>query len=103
MSRQTLSVLTILACGLVTYALRLGGLLLADRLPKRGRVRAFMDALPGTLLLSLIAPSVVENGIWGGVATLFTALCAIKTKSPLLSMLVGMAIIAVQRYVTQSL
>ena len=102
MSPETRSLLTIVACGVVTYGLRLSGLLLADKLPQSGRVRAFMDALPGTLMISLIAPSVIANGVWGGIATLCTALCALRTKSPLLAMLLGMAIIAIQRYVTRS-
>ena len=42
-----------LAIGLAavaTYGLRAGGLLLAERLPKTGRLRRGMDALPGALL-----------------------------------------------------
>ena len=46
----------------VTYLLRFGGLMLANKLPRSGRCRRFMDALPGTLLLSLIAPGIVSAG-----------------------------------------
>ncbi len=73
MNRESLVFLTIICSALVTYGLRIGGLLLSERLPSTGRFKAFMDALPGTLLLSLIAPGIAASGIWGGVAALATA------------------------------
>jgi len=88
---------TIGLAAMVTYLLRFGGLMLAGRLPRSGRWKRFMDALPGTILLSLIAPAIVSAGAWGGVGTLATALCAYKTKNVLLSMLLGVAIVALSR------
>lgn len=76
--------IVITAAALVTYSLRFGGLLLAGRLPKTGRFRKFMDALPGTILLSLIIPSVLAAGFWGWVATACTALCSLRTGNVLL-------------------
>lgn len=89
--------MTIGCAALVTYLLRAGGLLLADRLPRSGRFKQFMDALPGTILLSLIAPGIVSAGIWGGVAAACTAICAYITKNAFLAMFVGVAIVAIQR------
>lgn len=89
--------LVITAAALVTYSLRLGGLLLAGRLPKTGRFRKFMDALPGTILLSLIIPSAMAAGFWGWVATACTALCSLLTGNVFLSMIVGVAIVALSR------
>ena len=86
--------LAIAAAALVTYGLRLGGLMLAERLPKNGGFRRFMETLPGTLLLSLVAPGIASTGVLGGVAALATALCAWKTRNVLASMLLGMAIVA---------
>ena len=43
----------------------LGGLLLADRLPDKGRAAAFLEALPGTILVSFIAPELLRNGVAG--------------------------------------
>ena len=90
--------LVIFLAALVTYGLRLGGLLLAGRLPKTGRFRLFMDALPGTILLSLIVPATLAAGFWGWVATVATALCSLKTGNVLISMVLGVAIVAVSRY-----
>lgn len=89
--------LTIICAALVTYGLRIGGLLLSERLPSQGRFKVFMDALPGTLLLSLIAPGIAASGIWGGVAALCTAGCTYKTGNVFLAMIVGVGIVAISR------
>jgi len=92
--------LLIAAAALATYALRLGGLLLGDRLPTTGRFRTFMDALPGTILLSLVAPGVISSGIAGCVAATLTGVCAYKTGNVFVSMLLGMATVAAARYMS---
>jgi uncharacterized membrane protein len=90
--------LTIGGAALVTYGLRIGGLLLADRLPKTGRFKRFMDALPGTILLSLIVPAAIAAGPMGWVATVCTGLCSLKTGNVFLSMVVGILIVAAGRW-----
>jgi len=82
---------------LVTYSLRLGGLLLASRFPRAGRFRRGMDALPGALLFSLVLPSIVTEGICGVVAAGLTTLVVLRTRNPLLAMLVGMLVIYAAR------
>lgn len=89
--------MAIAGAALATYSLRLGGLLLADRLPKNGGFRHFMETLPGTILLSLVAPGIFSAGMLGAAAALATALCAWKTKNVLLAMVVGMGIVATGR------
>ena len=89
--------LAIAGAAAVTYALRLGGLLLADRLPRSGRFQRFMEALPGTILLSLVAPGAVAAGTAGLVATVCTAVCAWKTRNVFMAMLLGMGIVAIHR------
>ncbi|ROQ89827.1 AzlD family protein [Desulfosoma caldarium] len=90
--------LAIGAAALTTYALRLGGLLLANCLPQHGRFRTFMDALPGTLLVSLVAPNILAAGSWGFLAAACTAALAAKTKNLFLAMLVGMTIVGLARH-----
>jgi uncharacterized membrane protein len=91
------AVMAILGAAAATYGLRLGGLLLSERLPKNGGFRRFMEALPGTILLSLVAPGILAAGIWGAVAAAATALCTWKTHNVFLSMLLGVAIVAATR------
>lgn len=98
MAENNRVLLVIFMAALVTYGLRLGGLVLAERLPKTGRFRLFMDALPGTILLSLIVPATLAAGFWGWVATAATAVCSLKTGNVFVSMLLGVAIVAVSRY-----
>lgn len=91
---------TFIAIGLAslaTYSLRFGGLMLASRLPRSGRFKRGMDALPGALLLSLVAPTAVAEGAWGVGAALLTALVVLRTRNPLIAMLAGMAVILAQR------
>jgi len=83
---------------LATFSLRLGGLLLAARLPRCGRFRQGMDALPGALLFALVLPSMVAEGTWGLVAGAVTALVVVRTRNSLLAMLVGMLVIFVARH-----
>lgn len=90
--------LVIGAAALVTYALRFGGLLLAGRLPRTGRFKRFMDALPGTILLSLIAPAALAGGMWSWIATGATAFCSLKTGNVFVSMILGVAIVALSRH-----
>lgn len=90
-------VMAIAGAALATYGLRLGGLLLAEHLPQNGGFKRFMEALPGTILLSLVAPGIASAGVLGVVAALATALCAWKTRNVLLSMVVGMGLVAAGR------
>lgn len=96
-SPDTLIWLSIFGAAAVTYALRIGGLLLAGKLPKTGRFKRFMDALPGTILLSLIVPAAIAAGPIGWIATLCTGFCSLKTGNVFLSMVVGIVIVAVGR------
>lgn len=87
----------ILMAAAVTYSLRFGGLILADWLPRTGRFKRFMDALPGSILVSLVAPGVLAAGWWGCVAAGCTVLVAAKTRSVFLAMIVGMLVVALTR------
>ena len=89
--------LAIALAALATYGLRAGGLLLAERLPKTGRLRRGMDALPGALLLSLVVPSIANAGPWGMLAAGVTALVAWRSRNMLAAMLLGMIVVLAQR------
>ena len=94
---HTAVMLAIAGAALVTYSLRFGGLLLSERLPRSGRFKHFMETLPGTILVALVAPGILAAGLWGCFAALVTALLAWKTKNVFIAMLAGMVIVAVSR------
>jgi uncharacterized membrane protein len=91
------SFVVIVLAALATYSLRLGGLLLASHLPKSGRIRQAMDALPGALLFSLVLPPIVAEGVWGVVAAAMTGIIAFRTRNTLLAMMAGVGVIFLQR------
>ena len=88
---------TIFGVAAATYCFRLGGLLLSEQLPKAGGFKVFMEALPGAILVSLVAPGIVSAGPWGWFAALATGVTARKTGNLFLSMALGMAIVAIHR------
>jgi uncharacterized membrane protein len=89
--------LALLGAALVTYGLRLGGLLLSERLPRTAFFKSFLEILPGALLTALVVPGIVAAGPWGGAAALLTALLARKTGNIFWAMLAGVALVALQR------
>ena len=54
--------IAILAMALVTYAVRAGGFLLMGYIPLTKRVRAFLQALPGAVVVAIIVPIAVHGG-----------------------------------------
>ena len=81
--------IAILAASIITYSFRFGGLLVADHLPKTGPLRYFFNALPGTILVSLVVPSAANAG-WQGL--IGVAVCLgiyFRTKNLLLTMISG--------------
>lgn len=80
--------------GLITWATRLAGWALARHLNLPPRGRAALEAVPGAILMALIAPAVVNGGpaAWTGAAV--AAVC-LKLRVPAFATViagVGMAI-----------
>jgi uncharacterized membrane protein len=71
---------TIAGMAVVTYATRASGLWLGNRLRITPRIDAFMAALPGAILVSLVAPAVFRAGVRGVIAAVATALVAVWLK-----------------------
>ncbi len=86
MSLDPATILAIVLMGVVTYAMRIGGILVAHRLALRGRTKAAFDAIPPAVLVAVIAPTVVATGWPETIAAAVTALAA--TRLPLLATIV---------------
>lgn len=96
MSLDAPTLAAILGMAAVTFATRLAGFLLVDRLPKTGRFRVALDAAPGAVLVAVIAPAVLASGPAAALAGFVTALAA--RRLPLLAVVVvGVAAAALFR------
>jgi uncharacterized membrane protein len=95
LSPQT--VLAILLMAVATYATRAGGLWLANRLTLSGRVEAWLDYIPGAILVSLVAPVVLASGLAEALAALAAVLVALRTGSLPLAMVAGVGAVLVLR------
>ena len=83
---------------LVTYSFRFGGLSLAAHLPKSGPLRRGLDALPGCILVSLVAPAILHSGPWGLAGALISAGLTLAFRNVFIAMAAGMAVVALSRY-----
>jgi uncharacterized membrane protein len=87
----------ILGMAAVTFGIRLGGYLLADRLPATGFIAAWMRHIPGAVLAAIIAPAVATGGWDGAVAALATVLAFVATRNLFAAMLAGVAVVYLAR------
>jgi branched-subunit amino acid transport protein len=71
----------ILGMAAVTYAIRAGGFLIAERLPSTGFVALWMRNIPGAVLAALIAPDVLKGGPAAWLATAAAALVYFATRN----------------------
>ncbi len=97
MQNEILTLLAILGMALVTYATRAGGFWLMGLVTPSPRVEAWLEQIPGAVLVALIAPTVLASSIAETFAAVATVLVAIRTKNVLIAMLVGVATVALLR------
>jgi uncharacterized membrane protein len=79
----------ILGMAIVTFAIKAGGLLLANRLPRDGFAAAWLRHIPGAVLASLVAPAIVTGSIAEAVAAVATALVYVVTRNLFAAMAAG--------------
>lgn len=91
------ALITILGMAAVTYAIRAGGLLLANRLPTTGFVANWMKHVPGAVLASLIAPAVLAGGTAETIAAAATALIYIVSRNLFAAMVGGVVAVYLAR------
>jgi uncharacterized membrane protein len=83
------ALLAIVLMALATYAIRAGGLLIADRLPRDGFFAAWLKHIPGAVLAALVAPAIATGGIAEAAAAAITALVFVATRSLFPAMAAG--------------
>lgn len=72
-----------------TYFTRVAGLFLVGRVRLTPRVEAFLGAIPGAVIVSIVAPSALAQGPAEALAALAVLAIAARTKSLPLAMAVG--------------
>lgn len=99
------ALVTIVGMALVTYLTRSGGLWLMGRLTRANggvlprRVDAALRAIPGAILVAIVAPSALASGPAQLLAAGATALVAARTRSLVLALVVGVAAVWALRLV----
>ena len=96
---RTEAVLAILGMALVTYATRAGGLWLIGRVAPTPRVETWLRALPGAIIVSLVAPVALGGGPAETLSTLVTAAVAARTGGVLPALIAGVAAVWLLRLV----
>ncbi len=92
------SLLTILGAAIVTFAIRAGGLLLAERLPQTGFVALWLKYIPGAVLASLVAPAVINGGPADWIASAAATLGFVLTRNLLATIVIGVAAVFIARH-----
>ncbi|MCU0685824.1 MAG: AzlD domain-containing protein [Polyangiaceae bacterium] len=91
------AVLAILGMAAVTYLTRVGGLLIMGRVPVGERTRAWLDHVPGAVLVSLVLPDLVTGGPRSWAAGAATVGAALATRNLLISMVTGVGVLFLLR------
>lgn len=79
MSADVTAYVVIVALGLATYGLRIGGYLLLARFERLNpRVEAALDAVPAAVITAIVAPVAVATGVAETIATLLTIGAALR-------------------------
>lgn len=91
------ALIVILGMAAVTFAIRAGGLLLANRLPTTGFVASWMKHVPGAVLASLVAPAILAGGAAEAIAAAATALIYIVSRNLFAAMLGGVLAVYLAR------
>ena len=91
------ALIAILGMAFVTVAIKAGGLLLADRLPRDGFAAAWLRHIPGAVLAALVAPAVVTGSAAGAFAALATAIVFLVTRNLFAAMASGVLMVYLMR------
>lgn len=91
------ALLLILAMALVTLATRWGGVYVMSFIPIGYRVKQFIHAVSGSVLVALLAPLALEGDTAARLALLSTAVIMLLVKKPLPAIAAGILVAALVR------
>lgn len=88
----------ILGMAVVTYFTRIIGFVIVNRVKVKGRTKLFLEAIPGTILVAIVAPIVFASGLPEAVASATTVLTVWRTKNLPLAMFAGVFTVYLMRH-----
>ncbi len=94
--------IAILGMAMVTIAIKAGGLLLADRLPRQGFAAAWLRHIPGAVLAALVAPALVTGSPAEMIAAIATGGIYILTRNLFAAMAAGVLAVYLARLLLAS-
>ena len=103
MGISLITLFAIVLMALTTYATRAGGLWLANRFDLSERAGAWLDQIPGAILVSLVAPAVLTGGPAEALAALAVVVVAVRTASLPAAMVTGVVAVVVLRAIEANL
>jgi uncharacterized membrane protein len=87
----------LLVMTLATYTTRVGGYWLIGRFAIRPRLRRMLDALPGVMIASIVAPILVRGGASGLLAVAAAVITMRLARNDFAAVIVGMAVAVLAR------
>jgi uncharacterized membrane protein len=87
----------IILLALATYATRSGGLWLASRFDLSERAGAWLDQIPGAILVSLVAPAILMGGPIEVLAAVVVVIVSLRTGSLPAAMVIGVGTVLALR------
>ena len=91
------ALLTIFLMAGATAATRLGGLWLMGKIKMSPFVERWLENLPGSLVLAIVAPTIFSGNLAELLAAIAVILTMIFTKNLLLAMIVGSGVVFLAR------
>ena len=88
---------TIVLMALATYVTRAGGLWLASRFDLSERAGAWLDQIPGAILVSPVAPTILMGGPVEVLAALAVVIVSLRTGSRPAAMVIGVGTVLALR------
>jgi uncharacterized membrane protein len=88
----------IFAMSLVTIAIRMSGFFIMSRVPITPFVRAFLESLPGAILISTVVPFCFKAG---GIALIGLAVSVITmyfVRRDIIAVIAGLSVVSLLRY-----
>lgn len=91
------AVMVIIVMALVTLATRWGGVYVMSFVPLNGKIKNFIQAMSGSVLVAIIAPTAATGDRGAQMALLTTAILMLVLKRPLIAIAGGILVSAFVR------